>query len=157
MRRRKLDTLRQAAAARAQLCTAGLVGPDSTRAYMERVRVEYDALDADVSRNVGKLPADFVNAWRAALKSWQDFYADRIDSITLGWSASDYNETERFEESLRGYRAKYTALSGEKPSTPDPPRVPDAPGLGIPWTGILLVGGVAAAGYLLSNLPGKRR
>lgn len=147
----------------------GLVGPATTKSYMRRVHADYRSFDADVMAVFNAtipntpFPLSWFNAWLAQYTNWQKFYYDNIDGLTTGLSTAEYDETEKFELTLIEYRKQYTNYTGKKPTAPETPKpieptVSDA--FGIPWTGILIVGGLAAGGYLLSNLPlggkGKR-
>jgi hypothetical protein len=127
MRRRRPCSCRSKGFTPAQ--TGGLapqiVGPDSTRAYMQRVDGEYRNFDADVMAQVPPLPASFITAWAQTLNSWRKFYADNIDSFTLGWSRAEYDETEKYELTLSAYRKQFTQHTGKAPASPDPPKAPD--------------------------------
>lgn len=138
-----------------------LIGPETTKSYMRRVDVAYDSFNQDMlkawlSSDKQPFPKEFFGAWQKQWGAWKDFFNGNIDDLLTGWTSAEWDETEKFETTLKDYRTKYTAFTNVQPSAPEPPKEQPGPSLsdslGIPWNGLLIVGGLAAGAVIVSNL-----
>lgn len=158
----------------------GLLETDSmVRNYSARVDIQVDSLNADWKRHIVKrwgpeglastITADKLNAFRddkafnaAWLKwrlGWETFYSEIKDTWYYVRSADKYREIEQWDLELQGWRKKFEArkVNVLMPSPSKPgwfgPTNPDVkPDGGIPWTGILIVGGLVAGASILRSL-----
>lgn len=97
----------------------------------------------------------------ALLKRWKDLFdktwANRTSWGTTGWStADDFREISGLDVDLQKARLAYTTITGLEPSMDLPSHVKgsESKGVGaIPWTAILIIGGLIAASVFLSKIP----
>jgi hypothetical protein len=110
----------------------------------------------------------FIVDWQPWYSRWKVF----VESIQPQWNPFGplplevWEKTQQWELELKGFRSRFAALTqGTKVKAPDDPGNlepaggvdPDKAGAGasktgIPWTPILVIGGVLAAGYALSSV-----
>lgn len=128
-----------------------IVTPSTTAAYMDRVNGEYNAFNIDVHTGpMEKLPKSFLTGWMSQMIAWGNFYVDRRESWTLGWTAADYNETENYERALIAYREQFTLHTGQRPKSPGPLTPSSATAVAsIPWDDIIL-GGCVLGGLFVA-------
>lgn len=103
-----------------------------------------------------------VNLW--IMQEWDRFVARWNHLVAtsctggLKWICDDDDELEDYKAELAKHRATFEAMTGEKLTTPLPNKPmpgdpkPDTGVSGIPWTGILLVGGLIAVASIMRSL-----
>lgn len=124
-----------------------------------------DQVKADIS---------FSNGYTAFYARWKAFKKSVLESGTkiIGGVNPDeaWRTVETYETEFRKWYASFGAIGG-KASSPPPPTIaevekehPSKPLIGsggslldIPWTPILLVGGILAIGYVMSKSGGVRQ
>ncbi len=150
------------------------------RVYAARVDVQVDSLNTDWKAFIVKkwgpdgmaatITADKLDAFRADKTfnaawvkwrlGWETFYSDIKDSWYYLRSADKYREVEQYDLELQAWRKKFeerkVKVSMPSPSKPGllGPTNPDVPKPDgeIPWTGILIVGGLVAGASILKSL-----
>lgn len=125
-----------------------------------------DGLAATVTKEkVAEQQSDktFGDAWRLWRMNWEQFYNDIQEwyyhPISYIRSADKYREVEQYDLELQAWRKKFEArkvnVSMPSPSKPGilGPSNPDVKDSGgIPWTGILVVGGLIGVASILRSL-----
>lgn len=95
----------------------------------------------------------FAQAWMRFVAEFKKYKAD----IDAAWTITygQYEKVEKYRIETKAWRTKAKAQGvyiTPAPETPSETDVEKAAGKGVPWTGILVVGGIAAAAYGLSQV-----
>jgi hypothetical protein len=158
----------------------GLLETDSmVRVYASRVDMQVSSLDHDwkayivkkwgpdglaATVTADKLAAyhddkNFSHGWTTWRLGWEQFFSDIKDTWFYVRSADKYREVEQWDLELQAWRLKFekrkVAVTMPSPSKPGPfgPSNPDVPDKGgIPWTGLMVVGGLIAGASILGSL-----
>ncbi len=154
------DSMVRVYAARVDVQVSGL--QSDWRAYLVK-KWGPDGLASSVTKErLGDFQNDkaFNAAWQKWRAGWEEFYFDIKDTWYYVRSADKYREVELWDKDLAAWREKFKSrmipISMPSPSTPGTipgitgPKNPDVKDPNaIPWTGLLIVGGIIAAASLM--------